>query len=115
MRLCGGGREIGEQERDVLLTLAQRRHDDLDYRQAVIKVTAEAAFIARFVQIDLARRDRPQSARGAPVGAEALDRALLQHAQELALCREWHAADLVKKQRAAARMLELACPCLHGA
>src|SRR5262249_37738821 len=42
--------------------------------------------------------------------ADALDLALLQHAQQLRLCGERHVADLVEEQRATARALELAAP-----
>ena len=44
----------------------------------------------------------------APVAAEPLDRALLEHAQQLRLHRQRDALDLVEEERAAVRELDLA-------
>src|SRR3546814_12954254 len=51
----------------------------------------------------------------AAIGADALEAALLQHAQDLDLHRQRHVADLVEEQRAAVRHFETAATCGDGA
>src|SRR5262245_14321868 len=46
--------------------------------------------------------------------ADALERLLLQQAQDLGLQLQWHIADLVEQDRAAAVLLELADPAPFG-
>ena len=53
--------------------------------------------------------------RGGLARADALDLALFQHAQQLGLHGGGHVANLVQKQRAAMRLLELACVALRRA
>ena len=87
---------------------AQRRDLDLDDADPVVEVLAELPLRDEALEI-LMRR-----AHDANVGAErlppadALERALLEEAQELALHVVRQIADLVEEERAALRHLDLA-------
>ena len=96
------------QRRQVLQTLAQWRHQDRQHVEAVIQVGAEIAPAYRVLQVGGGRRDHPDVAAQHLVGADRLEFLFLQHAQQLALQRQRHVADLVEKQRAALGHLQLA-------
>ena len=98
---------LGEQ-RDVVRTLAQRRHRQRDGVDAEVEIAAQRAVRQRQVEIDVGGAHQPE-VRGD--GAGAADRpelALLQDAQQLGLQRRLHLADLVEEQRAAVRELDQA-------
>jgi hypothetical protein len=99
--------EAGE-ERDVLAVLAQRRSADAAHVEAVQEVGAEAAgaYLGREVAVG-GREDAHVHVRG-PVGADRLDLALLQHAQELGLHVQRQLADLVQEQARPVGHAELA-------
>ena len=81
-------------------------HDDVE---PVVEVGAEAALRRSApARSSLVAAMTRQSTGIALVRAEALDAALLQHAQQLDLQRHRHALDLVEEQRAAVGVLELA-------
>ncbi len=79
-----------------------------------MQVAAKQLLLAQLAEIGLRRRDHAHVDRDLVVGAQALDLAFLQHAQELHLEAHGHALDLVEQQGAAVGMLELADPLLGG-
>ena len=69
----------------------------------------------RLERVDVGGGDDPHVDVLLGAAAEAPERALLQHAQQLDLRRRHHLGDLVEEQRAAVRELEAAQPPLDGA
>ena len=101
--------EVRDQLRDVLAALAQRRHRDLDHVQPVIEVFAERALRDHVAQVAVRGADDADvDVAGAAVGADALDFAGLEEAQQQALHAQRHLADFVEEHRAHVRRLELA-------
>src|SRR5690606_21334783 len=98
--------EPGE-DPDVAATLAQRRDAQREHVEAVIQVGAEPALRDLRREIAVRRRDDANVHLQRRVGADALDLAFLQRAQELGLRAERQLADLVEEQRAAIGELEL--------
>ena len=79
---------------------------DLDDAQPVEQILAERALRDHLREVAVARRDDPRLERVRARVADALERALLQHAQQLRLQLDRNLADLVEEQRALARELE---------
>ena len=73
---------------DVLPPLAKRRHRDGHDPQPVVEVLAEAPFPDVAGKIAVRRGDDPCVGGGRAAFADALERPLLQHAQQLHLERE---------------------------
>ena len=107
--------EALHQQRDVAGALAQRRHDDGIGVQAVVQVGAEAALLRGLLQVDVGRDDEPDVDLAGGDVADALELALLQHAQQLRLGAGGQLGDLVEEQRAAVGPLEAARPGTAGA
>src|SRR5262249_18390077 len=107
-RACEATQEVGDEKRDVLPALAERRHRDLDHADAVEEVAAEPPEPDLLLEIAVRRRDEADVDLAPAVGADALHHAVLQHAQQLRLERERGLADLVEEQRASVGELELA-------
>ena len=107
--------EMLGQERDVLAALAQRRQRDRDDVQAVVQVLAELPFGHELLQVPLRGGDDAHVHRERSRAADALDRPLLQHAQQLHLHRQRDVADLVEEDGAAFGHLEAARAVLDGA
>ena len=80
------------------------------HAQAVVEVLAERAFADHAPQVAMRGRDDADVHFLRLRGAEPLERAFLQHAQELGLQVEREIADLVEKQRAAVGQLEATLP-----
>ena len=99
-------RKCAKRSGDVAPPLAQGRDAQGDHVQPVVEVLAEAAARGRIAEIDLGRRDHAQVEPPPFVGAERLDLAGLEHAQELDLDRRRAGLDLVEEQRAAVRVLD---------
>ena len=93
-----------------LAPLAQRRQLDLDDAQPVVEVLAERALRDHRGEVAVRRGDHARVERHRPGVADALERALLQHAQQLGLQLERDLGDLVEEQRALAGELEPAGP-----
>src|SRR5213080_1240156 len=102
--------ELADQKRDVLDALAQRRDAYRHHVDTVVEVLAHPALGHRLRQLHVGGRDDPHVDLDAAVGAELLDLALLEHAQELQLHVERDALDLVEEERAAGGELDLAHP-----
>ncbi|MDT4824412.1 hypothetical protein FQZ97_576590 [compost metagenome] len=106
--------ELVDQQRNVFHTLAQRRHLDGEYVEAVIEVFAEAAGLDHLLEVLVGGGDDAHIDVLRLVAAHALEGALLQHAQQLDLHRQRHVADLVEEQGAAVGQLEAPCPAGDG-
>ena len=85
----------------VLAALLQGRKDDLDDSEPVIQVLAKLAFGDPRGKRRVRGREDAHVDRDAGPAADALDLALLEHAQELRLERQRHVADLVQEERPA--------------
>ena len=91
--------EPGERQ-DVLGTLAQGGHQKLDHVQAIVQILAERALFHRFAEVLVGGGDNAQIHANVAQAAEAPERLLLQHAQQLGLERQRNLADLVQEQSA---------------
>src|SRR5690606_37210249 len=100
--------EMARELHDVVAALAERRNVDREYAQAIVEVLAEASRGDLLLEIAVRRRDDPDVDRVRAVVADALELALLEHAQELALQLDRDLADLVEEDRAAVGQLEAA-------
>src|SRR5262249_24909182 len=107
--------EVAHQQRNVLFPLAQSGKLDVDDIQPVVKILAEFAFLHQFAQIGVGRGE------DADIHADRFRRAqrgellLLYDTQQLGLCVGANSADLVKKDRAAVRHLEVSLFRVQGA
>src|SRR6185295_10109133 len=103
--------ELGEkrfaQREHVLFAVAQRRQPDRKYVQPVVEILAELAAAHRQLEIAVRRGDDARVGAQDARAAEALEFALLQHAQELRLHRRAHLADFIEEQHPAAGLLQL--------
>src|SRR5690348_16338275 len=91
---------------EILESIAQRRHLEHDHAQSMIEVFAETPGFDLASQIAVRRRDDARLHRSRLALADALERALLEHAQQLRLDLRRELGDLVEQQRALARDLE---------
>ena len=111
-RLAAPGRmlvdEVLHQHRNVLGTLAKRRHGDRHHVQAVEEIVLEAPLVHELTEVAVGRRDHADVDLLGPFRAERLDFAFLQHAQQLGLQPDSHRADLVEKDGAAVGQRKLA-------
>ena len=98
--------EVSDQVGNVAEPLAQRRHLDRKHVQPEVEVFAERARRHRILEPAVGGRERPDVDMLAPLGADALDLAALEHPQQLGLGLELQVADLVEEQRAAVGQLE---------
>ena len=94
--------------RDVLAALAHRRQLDVDDREPEVQILAERALVDLVAQIAVGRREHADVDLVRAIAADALDLALLEHAQQLGLQRDVELADLVEEDRAAVGLLEAA-------
>jgi hypothetical protein len=99
--------EVDDEERDVLLALAQRRHVQRHHVETVEEVLAKAAGGDLLLERLVRRGDHAHVDLDHLGAADARDDVLLQHAQHLGLGGEAHVADLVEEQGAAVGLLEL--------
>ena len=107
--------EMAHQLGDVLAPLAQRRHADREDVQPVVEVLAEVALLDQVDQVAVGRRDQAEVDADRTVGADRIDLAVLQRAQQLHLDVERQLADLVEEERAAVGLAELADMLVGGA
>ena len=97
-----------DEERDVLAPLPQRRQPDGEDAQAVVEVLAEAAVRHGPLEVAVGGGDDPHVHLAGPAGADALELAVLEDAEELRLDVEGELADLVEEERAPVGQLEAA-------
>src|SRR5438874_5492238 len=100
--------EVLDEDRHVLHPLAERGQHDRDDVQPVVEILAEAAAPHLALEVLVGRRDDADVHPDGAVAADALELALLQHAQDLGLRLEAHVADLVEQEGPAVGDLELA-------
>ena len=98
--------EVIDEQQHIRLALAQRRNEQGEDVQAVVEILAERAGRDRLLEILVGRRNQAHVGLDRLGAADALELALLQHAQQLDLRREVDVADLIEKQRAALREFE---------
>ena len=104
------GQKMIDQFGQVLAALAKRRHGDRHHRQAVVEVFAEAALGHLPVQAPVGRRQHPHVDRNRLARADAFERPLLQHAQQLGLKRGVDLGHFVEQDRTAVGQFEPADP-----
>ena len=101
--------EVLDERRDVLAALAQRRHGQVDDVEPVEQVLAERALRDHVAQVAVGRGDDADvDAAAGAIGADLLQLAGLEEAQQQALHAQRHLADFVEEDRAAVGHLELA-------
>ena len=94
--------------------MPQRRHANLDAAQPIEQIGAEQPAIDEPRQRAIRRGDDPRVDLPRAAAADALDRQVLDDAQQLGLRGHRQIGDLVEKQRAAVGVLELAAPSAHA-
>ena len=92
--------------RDVLGSVAERRHNDRKDAQAIEQISPETAGCDLLLQVPVGCRDHADVDASRSVVAHAFEAAFLQYPQELALQLERDLADFIQKQRAAIRSLK---------
>src|SRR5262249_27815387 len=97
---------VVDEQRDVLLPLAQRWDDDLDAVDTEEQVLAEAAGGDLALQVTVRGADQPEVGPPLACGADAVEGPRVEHAQELRLDLPDHLADLVEEQRPAVGHLD---------
>ena len=102
--------EVLHEQGHVFLAIAQRRQRQRDHVQAVEQVFAERAVGDHLHELGVGRGEHAHVHLDGAVLADALELALLQHAQQLGLQRRAHRADLVEEERAAVGLFEPALP-----
>src|SRR6266513_6230065 len=104
--------KVACEQRNVLRALAQARQPQANHVQPVKQVLAEGALAHALLQVLVRGGDDAHVRLHLLVAADAVERAVGEHAQEprLQLCR--HVADLVEEQRAALGLLEAPAPLL---
>ena len=107
--------KVLQQQRDVLLVLAQRRYFDLMYRQAEEEIRAELVLTHHLRQVAVGRANDPRITGACDIGTQRVVHVLLQQAQQLHLRGHRQIADLVEKQRAAGSLGNQAGARLVGA
>ena len=93
--------EVGDEQRDVLAALAQRRQVDRDDVEAVEEVLAHRPLRHRRLEVAVGGGDEPHVGLDVLRVADAPDLALLDGPQELDLQQRRDLGDLVEEQRAA--------------
>src|SRR5665213_716539 len=100
--------EVMHEQRDVLAPIAQRRHDHRDDVQSIVEILAKMSLRYLCLEILVRRRDHAHVHGDRLRAPDAIDDAILEHAQHLCLRARAHVADLVEEERAAVGLLELA-------
>jgi hypothetical protein len=100
---------------DLAAPLAQRRHRQRQAVDAVVEVAAKCTALHLDVEVFVGGRDEAHIDGVADAAADAHHPALFEHAQQLALNRARHVADLVQEDAAAARALQQPGARLHSA
>ena len=102
--------EVDRELQDVFAPLPQRRHMNVDAAQAVEQVGAKQPPRDQLRERSVGRRDDAGVDATGAGAADALDRQVLDRAQQLGLRRQRQVGHFVEKQRAAVGVLELAPP-----
>ena len=102
------GDEEGHEPGDVFTPLAQRRHLDGQYIDAVEKIFAEIAVSDLFGEVAVGGADDAGIDFDRLGAADGIEGAVLECAEQFGLGFEWHFADFVEEQGAAVGHLHLA-------
>ena len=94
------------QHQQIGLPIAKRRHEDREHVEAIVQVFAERPRRDSLLHIFVGGGEETDVHFDGFRAAEALELALLQHAEQLHLRREGQIADLIEKERAAFGQLE---------
>src|SRR5206468_2714347 len=100
--------EVLGEDADVLVTLAERWHTDRDDIEPVVEVLAEAPLSHHLGQVLVRGGDDAHVDLDGVRAAEALELALLEHAQDLGLGHQREVGNLVEEKRAPVGQLEAA-------
>ena len=98
--------EVVHEQRNVLAPLPQRRQRDGEHVEAVPEVFAEAARLHLLEEVAIGRGDDARVGLERDVAADALELAVLEHAQQLGLQVQRQLADFVEEERGAVGDLE---------
>src|SRR5436305_229147 len=95
-----------DQQRNIVLPLAQRRQLYRDHVEAIEEILAELPLIHHLAEVDVGGGDDPDIDPDRLDPAEAHEIALLDHPEQLRLRLERHVANLVEEDAAAIREIE---------
>src|SRR5262249_7760103 len=102
------------QQRNIVAPVAQSRQVHLHYVESVVQILAEFALLYHLAQISVRGAHQADIDANGLVGAQALEIAFLQHAQQLRLQAQRQFADLVEKQGSVVRALDASLPAAQG-
>ena len=106
------GEEFARQERDVLLALAQRRHEERHHVEAVEEIFAEVALGDLLFEILVGGGNQADVDAQGLCAADRREQLVVEGAEHLGLRFEAHVADFVQKQRTAVGAFQ--CAALFG-
>ena len=107
-------KQVRDQRQDVVRPVAQRRHVDVHDVEAIEQVLAEPPGGHGLGEVPVGGRDDADvDSCASAVGADRLDFAVLEEAQEERLHPQAHLADFVEEDRAVVRQLQLAHVVAH--
>ena len=104
-----------EQQSLIVAQIAQWRHGDGEHRQPVVQVGAETSVADFLAHVAIGRRDNAGIADAVLGLADALEFAVLEHAQQFCLKFERQLADFIQEQRAVFGIFEITGPRSRGA
>src|SRR5260370_25772958 len=100
-----------DEQRDVFLSIAQRRHCDAHDVQAKEKIVAKFSLAHERLEILVCCGDQPHIRAQGLIAPNTLEGALFtNHAQQFDLCARTDLGHFIEKNRAAAGLLEAADP-----
>ena len=97
-----------DQQRNILLTLPQGRHRQLDHVQPVVEVAAEGSLRHHILKIFIGRRQHPHVHPGGFGASHSLELPFLKHPQQFDLKMLGQFPDLIEKDGAAIRRFKQA-------
>src|SRR5690606_14964020 len=103
-----GREDVIDEQRQIVLALAQRRHVNARDREPVVQVLAEPAAVDLDAEVAIRRGDDADIDLDGLRTADAANLLALEHAEELWLHRERQLADLVEEHGAVVCALERA-------
>ena len=104
--VCMPGEEMRHENRQIILSFAQRRDFQSEHIESEVKILAQRAGADRLRRMAIGRRQYPDIRFDHLAAAQAQELALLQHAQQFDLDRRRHFSHLVEEQRAALGQFE---------
>ena len=108
------GQETINQQRKILLALAQGRQADAEFRQPVVQIAAKRLLFHRGLKIRIGRRDHAEIHGLLARATDAVNSTRLQNPQQLRLHRHRQVGDFIQENGAALGQFERACLGLMG-